>query len=140
VRWQAAMIARLAQVRELRMQLAERELEQADRALAWSREAERHAQQAVGDATVKRETAVLAADKLLLSGHAGGRTGISGWHTARKKASAEVRFAQDRASDAVSDRLEKDLECDAARQQWRDKRLNVERLRLLAEGLGDPPP
>jgi len=140
MRWQPTMIARLGRVREVRLRLAERELTQADHALKLSREAELHAQQAVVDATAQREIEVVAANQTLLSRHAGGRTGISGWHTARKKAQANVQSAQDRASEAVADRLEKDLERDAVRQRWREKRLDVERLRLLTQGLGDPAP
>ena len=137
MRWQPTMIARLGRVRALRMHLAERELTQAEHALSLSREAEQHAQQAVVDAAAQRDLEVVAADQDLLSRQAGGRTGISGWHTARKKAQAHVQAAQDRASDAVSQRLDKDLECDAARQRWRDRRLQVEKLRMLIEGMGD---
>lgn len=135
MRWQPALLARLARVRDVRTRMAEMELSRADHALQASREAERSAQQALEQAAVQRRAEIAAADQALLSRQAGGRQGISGWQDARKRAQRMVEKAAGRAGDAVSDRLDKELACSAARRQWRDTRLDLERLRMLAEGL-----
>jgi hypothetical protein len=137
MRWQPPTIGRLVRVREVRMRLAELELTQADRELVSSRDAERRAQEAVVDANACCVAEIRAADQALLSKQAGGRVGIGGWHNARRQIQDRLQSARDAVTDAVSDRIEKDLECDAARKRWANKRLDVERLRLLIEGLGE---
>jgi len=137
MRWQPALVARLARVRDVRMRMAEMELARADRALEESREAERSAQHALAQATEQRKVEIARADRALLSGQTGGRQGISGWQDARKRARRTVQKAEGRAGEAVSQRLDQELACSTARRQWRDTRLDVERLRMLVEGFKD---
>jgi multidrug resistance efflux pump len=138
MRWQPSLIARLARVRDVRMRMAEMELSRADGALQASRDAERNAQLALEQAAAQRKLDIAQANQALLSRQAGGRHGISGWHDARKRAERTVQHAESRAGAAVSERLDNELACSAARRQWRDARLDVERLRMLVEAFRDP--
>ena len=133
MRWQPVLIARLARVRDVRMRLAEMALSRADQALQASRELEHSAQQALAQASSQLKVEIAEADQALLSRQTGGRHGISDWQDARKRAQRQVQKAESRAGDAVSQRLDQELACSAARQQWRDMRLDVERLRMLTE-------
>lgn len=138
MRWQPALIDRLAKVRDLRMRLAEMELVRADAAVKDAQAAELEAQQALKSATSQRSDDIAQADQALLVGRTGGRRGIQDWQEARKQAEVAVHQAQARAGDSASQRLEAELASSTARATWRGMRVNAERLRLLTEQFQDP--
>ena len=138
MRWQPALMTRLSRVREVRLRLAEMAVSRAEEALQASRDAERNAQEALAQAAVQQQLDIAKANDVLLSGQRGGRYGISDWQSERKRAQRTVQKAQGDAGEAASARLDRELASSAARKDWRDKRLNVERLRLLIDEFKEP--
>ena len=135
MRWQPTLITRLVRVRDVRMRLAEMELSRADLELAARRQAEQRARAEVETTTQRSRQEVAEADQTLLTRQVGGRHGITDWHVARKRAARAVVTAQGQADEASSERVDQDLACSAARRQYRQMRLDVERMKLLCEGL-----
>ena len=109
-----------------------------DEALRASRDAERDAQDALARAAVQQQLDIAKANEVLLSHQRGGRYGISDWQSERKRAQRTVQQAQGEAGEAASARLDRELASSSVRRDWRDKRLEVERLRLLIDSFKEP--
>lgn len=139
MRWQPHLIERLQRVRDVRMRLAEMELAREDSRLAERREAEAQARDKVVTTTASSEASVAEADRTLLERREGGRHAITDWQGARKRAALAVSTAQSEASEAASERVDQELACSAARRQYRQMRLDVERMKLLCDGFGQGP-
>ncbi len=135
MRWQPNLLDRLSRVRDVRMRQAEMELASADAQLAACRDAELSARQQVEVTTQRSEAEIALANRDLLTRRASGRHGITDWHAARTHAKAAVHRAQADADDTASERLSQELTCSAARKRWRQMRLEVERMKLLLDGM-----
>jgi len=140
MRWQPTLITRLVRVRDVRMRLAEMELTRAELELTARRQAEQRARDEVETTTQRSRQEIAEADQTLLTRRVGGRHGITDWHGTRKRAARAVVTAQGQADEASSERVDQDLACSAARRQYRQTRLDVERMKLLCEGIGGAAP
>ena len=60
---------------------------------------------------------------------------IANWLAARKRAESALQAARVKLADASSSRIGLEHECSTARGHWRAVRVDVERLRLLAESM-----
>jgi hypothetical protein len=130
-----SMLAKLDQVRDIRLRLAEQEKLRADQELAASKQAEEQARTELANTQQRSADKTAQANQALLGRTAGGRMGISEWHEARRQAEFDVRLARGKLEDAVSTRVGKEMDCSTARDHWRGSRFEVERLRLLSEQL-----
>jgi hypothetical protein len=137
MKWSPALIAKLDRVRDVRMRLAEAELIRVDQELAACRQAEEQVRHELLATTDRSAAESAQANEALLGRVAGGRMGISQWQQTRKRALLALQAARGKVDEAVSGRVGKELESASARGRWRDARFEVERLRLLAEQLGE---
>ena len=133
MRWSSTTISRLARVRDVRTQLAERALHRAEHELADCREVEQHTRRDLTDAVERSKAAAAQANGELLQCQSSGRRGISEWQKARRRAQATLNQARTAVDEAVSNRLGKELECSDLRSQWRRTWLQQQRLALMLE-------
>lgn len=131
--WSTSMLSKMASVRCMRLQLAELALARADRTLDALRDAEALQREAQCDTERRSAAAVSQADAQLLRGTAGGRAGISQWMADRQTAKAAMQEAAARVDDATKACEAQVQACAQARARWRACRVDVERLKLLAE-------
>ena len=130
-----SVIGKLRSVRDVRLHLAELALARTERELAAGVSAEEEARRSLAGATERRAIETAQADETLLHNKASGRVGIANWLAARKRAESALQAARVKLADASSSRIGLEHECSTARGHWRAVRVDVERLRLLAESM-----
>jgi hypothetical protein len=136
MQWSMSMLSKVTSVRCMRLQLAELALARADRTLDELRVAEALQREAQCETERRSAASASQADAQLLRGTTGGRAGISQWTADRQKAKVAVQEAVARVGDATKACEAQVQACAQARSRWRACRVDVERLKLLAEAAG----